>query len=432
MLNISRMRILFVNTSEHAGGAAIAAHRLMKALNRNHVKAQMLVRDRETTSPDVVTVRCKWLAKLKFLAERIGVLWANRFHTDRLFAVDPAFLGNDITRHPAFRKADIIHLHWVNQGMLSMSGLRKILRSGKPVVWTMHDMWPATGICHQADTCDGWQQGCGFCPLLWKGGRMNDLSHRTYQRKKQVFGEGSSIRFVACSNWLADIARQSPLLARNTVVCIPNPIDSRFFAPGDRSEARSRLGLPLDKYILLFVAYKATDKNKGIDYLREAVDIVCHRKPVLKEQLCVVPVGHEADTLKNSFACEACPQNYVSDEEVMRDLYHAADLLLMPTLMDNLPNTIVEAMACGIPCVGFRVGGLPQMINHGKNGYLADFRNAEDLAEGILQTLFTYSHTELSTAARRSAVCNYSEDAVAERYIDLYEEALDANQQNKG
>ena len=414
------MRVLLVNTSEHTGGASIAAKRLMKALNCNGVEAEMLVRDRLSTHPCIHALPRSPLLKLKFIMERAEIFLANRLSKQNLFAIDHASHGSDITHLPEFQRADIIHLHWVNQAMLSLKDVRKIIRSGKPVVWTLHDMWPCTGVCHQADTCEGWLNGCGHCPLL-RGNSANDLSHRTYVRKQRLFQEGP-VTLVACSNWLAEIARRAPILEGQQVVSIPNPIDTKYFHPQDKQAARRRLGLPLDKHILLFVAYKATDKNKGIDYLTEAIRIISQRNPQLAEQLCVVPVGHEAESLRHSFACEACPHDYVTHQETMLDLYNAADLLMMPTLMDNLPNTIVEAMACGVPCVGSDVGGLPQMITPGTDGYLARLRDADDFAHGIEQLLLHEDYAQMAAAARHKAVNAYSEEAVARKYIEIYEQ----------
>lgn len=414
------MRVLLVNTSEHTGGASIAAKRLMKALNSNGVEAEMLVRDRLSAHPQIHALPKSPLLKAKFVMERAEIFLANRLSKTNLFAIDHATHGSDITHLPEFQRADIIHLHWVNQAMLSLNGVRKIIRSGKPVVWTLHDMWACTGICHQADTCDRWLNGCGHCPLL-KGNCAYDLSHYTYKRKQKLFSEGK-VTFIACSNWLADIAQRAPLLKGQQVVSIPNPIDTRFFHPQDKKAARRRLGLPADKHLLLFVAYKATDKNKGIDYLRQAISIIKEQHPKLAEQLCVVPVGHEAESLRHAFACEVCPHDYVTEQQTMLDLYNAADLLMMPTLMDNLPNTIVEAMACGVPCVGSNVGGLPQMITHGIDGYLAHLRDAEDFAQGIEQLLLSSDYAQMSAAARQKAVTSYSEEAVARKYIEIYEQ----------
>lgn len=415
------MRVLLVNTSEKTGGAAIAANRLLEALNNHGARAEMLVRDKQTDNPRVHVLPPTPLHRFRFVAERGEIFVANKFRKNRLFEVDCATHGADITSLPQFREADVIHLHWVNQGMLSLKGIAKILRSGKRVVWTMHDMWPCTGICHQARVCEGWRTGCGSCPLLYGGGRPGDLSAWTYRRKAATYAI-APICFVACSDWLADIARQAPLLKGHTVESIPNPVNTSFYSPADRAAARRELGLPLDKKLLLFVAYRATDKNKGIDFLRDAVAVIARRYPDLRDTLGVLPVGREAETLRDAFACSAYPFNYVSDEHTMRTLYRAADILVMPTLQDNLPNTVAEAMACGVPCVAFRVGGLPQMIDHQKNGFLARYMDTEDLADGILATLFSMEWGQMSAEARRKAERAYSEQAVATRFMKVYGE----------
>ena len=137
-----RMRVLIINTSERIGGAAVAAGRLMESLKNNGIKAKMLVRDKQTDQISVVGLKGSWLHVWKFMWERIVIWKANRFKKNDLFAVDIANTGTDITSLPEFQQADVIHLHWINQGMLSLNTIRKILTSGKPVVWTMHAMWP--------------------------------------------------------------------------------------------------------------------------------------------------------------------------------------------------------------------------------------------------------------------------------------------------
>ena len=191
------MRILIVNTSEKAGGAAVAANRLMDALNNNGVKAKMLVRDKVTDDITVVglprSLRMQW----NFLWERWCIFCRLHFSRKNLFALDIANAGYDITSLPEFKEADIIHLHWINQGMLSLSEIGKILAAGKKVVWTMHDMWPFTGICHHAGTCTNFQHSCGNCPYL-KRASDNDLSNKIFLQKQQIYDKGK-ITFVACS-----------------------------------------------------------------------------------------------------------------------------------------------------------------------------------------------------------------------------------------
>ncbi len=416
------MRVLLVNTSELIGGAAIAASRLLHALNGHGVEATMLVRDKQTDNPRVLTLPHELRQRARFLAERADICLRNGLSKHNLFAIDTGRFGADITRLPAFERADIIHLHWVNQGLLSLGGLERVLRSGKRVVWTMHDMWPFTGICHQAGDCRKWLEGCGDCPLLNKPGRK-DLSRQVFHRKAKVYGR-HELTFAGCSDWLSGLARSAPLLAGQRVESVPNPLDVAFYKPADKQAVRRKLGLPEEKKLQLFVAYKVTDPNKGIGYLREAVAQLCANRPEWRDDLELVAVGREAEMLRHTMAVPVHAVTYVQDQGLMADYYRAADVLAMPTLMDNLPNTIAEAMACGTPCVGFRIGGLPQMIDNGENGFLAAYKNASDFSRCLERLLASSSPERFSVAARHKAVNTYSEQAVSERFASIYEQVL--------
>lgn len=414
------MNILLLSTSDTAGGAAIAARRLLFALNSAGHQAQMLVRDKAFPSPRISALPPSPLHRVRFVAERAEVFLNNRCSRQNLFAIDPATQGFDVTRLSLFQRADVVHLHWTSQAMLSLRTLERIVRSGKRIVWTMHDMWPLTGVCHQAGACTRWQQACGHCPLLHGGSSRCDLSSVTFQRKQRAYAAGR-IAFVGCSDWLADLARTAPLLQGQRVESIPNPIDTDFFAPAEAQAARRALGLPLEGRIVLFVAYKATDPYKGIDFLREAMKRIAAAHPHLAAQLCLVVVGKESETLPSTFPVDTRAVPLVTDPERMRTLYRAADVLAMPTLRDNLPNTIVEAQASGVPCVGFRVGGLPQMVTEGSTGHLVAPRDSEALADKLLHVLFASKREALTEACRHSALTTYSEAVVARRYTELYE-----------
>ena len=179
------MRVLIINTSERIGGAAIAANRLMEALKNNGIKTKMLVRDKQTDQISVVELKKSWWKVWQFIWERVVIWQANHFKKHNLFAVDIANTGTNITALPEFTQADVIHLHWINQGMLSLTDIRRIIQSGKPIVWTMHDMWPFTGICHYAGDCDKYATQCHNCPQLYKGSRK-DIAYRTFQKKKKL------------------------------------------------------------------------------------------------------------------------------------------------------------------------------------------------------------------------------------------------------
>ena len=388
------MRILIINTSERTGGAAVAANRLMEALKNNGVKAKMLVRDKETDSLTVCGLSAKWRTQWNFLWERF-VIWVHlHFQREHLFEMDIANCGVDITKMPEFEEADVIHLHWVNQGMLSLENIRKILATGKPVVWTMHDIWPATAICHYARGCEAFHTECKNCKLL---PGFVDLANKVWKRKLRML-EGQRVTYVACSKWLAEEARKSALLKGQVVTNIPNPIDTHVFHPLDKQKAREALGLPRDKRIILFVS---------------------------------AILGGHAEDVAAQLALPVHALGYVSKPQRIVEVYNSADVFVLPSLEDNLPNTLMEAMACGVPCVGFQVGGIPEMINHQQNGYVAKFRDVDDLAAGIRYVLDEADYAQLSKQCVMKVAHSYSQQSVANRYLEIYEAAMQPKQLNK-
>ncbi len=418
------MKVLLVNTSERTGGAAVACNRLMKALGRQGIDAQMLVRDKQSDLPEVTGLELgRWSLLWKFVWERIVIWKANHFKKNNLFSVDIANTGTDITKYPAFQEADIIHLHWINQGMLSLKNLERIFNSGKPVVWTMHDLWPATGICHHPRECNHYETHCHNCPLLLYHGSKHDLSFRTFEKKLKLM-QGKQVTFVACSQWLQGMAAKSALLQGQHIAFIPNPLNLNIFKPKDRQAARARLSLPTDKKLLLFGAVKATDKRKGIDYFIKACRLLVKQDTALKEQVGIVSFGMMSEGLRKVLPFEVYPQGYVTDDDTLTDIYSAVNAYITPSLEENLPNTIMEAMACGTPCIGFKVGGIPEMIDHQQNGYVAEYKSAEDLAEGIRWILCHKNIPELRQQAVQKVQRCYEESVVVQEFIQLYQNLL--------
>ena len=414
------MRVLIVNTSERTGGAAVAASRLMEALNNNGVKAKMLVRDKETDRLTVAAVPGQKRMQWCFLWERFVVWMRLHLKREHLFEVDIANCGADITQLPEFLEADVIHLHWVNQGMLSLKIIRKILDTGKPVVWTMHDIWPATAICHVALDCRRFEQQCCHCRLLPGGGSDNDLAAQTWRRKERMLS-GRQITFVACSEWLASEAKKSALLKGQRVERIPNPIDTHIYQPVDKKKAREAVGLPIEGRIILFASQRVTNPGKGMQYLLEACRLLAEQHPEKKDDMTVAILGGHAEEIAGQLPFRTCPLGYVNDEQRIVNIYNAADVFVLPSLSENLPNTIMEAMACGVPSVGFRVGGIPEEIEHQKTGYVAAYRDAEDLARGLHWILEEADYDTLSNACLHHVAACYSQQSVAKRYIEVYE-----------
>ena len=417
------MRVLIINTSERVGGAAIAANRLMEALKKNGVKVRMLVRDKQTDQMTVSTVPSSLMLPLKFLWERLCIFLSNHLKMCNIFQVDIANTGTDVTKMFEFEQADVIHLHWINQGFLSMGDLAKIMNSGKPVVITMHDMWYFTGICHYAGECNRYESSCHHCPLLYHGGRGKDLARKVFEQKQQLYAK-TRLAFVGCSRWIAELARKSQLTHGQFVVNIPNAIDVKVYHPTDKEEARIHRDLPSDKLLVLFGSQRITDERKGFQYLAEACDIIRKENPMLASRIGVVVLGGHSEEVKNLIPFDVYPVSYLSNEQDIMEMYNAVDLYVTPSLQDNLPNTIVEAMACGTPCVGFKVGGIPEMIDHKINGYVADYKNAQDLARGIQWCLQADRLPELSHQAQEKAINTYAEDKVAHLYTQVYEMML--------
>lgn len=415
-LNTVTMRILIVNTSELTGGAAVAASRLTEALINNGVKAKMMVTEKQSCSIHVTTMGASRLSMAwNFVFERF-VIWVNNLFSRRhLFAVSIANTGTDITKTDEFREADVIHLHWINQGMLSIRSIRRIMDSGKPVVWTMHDAWPCMGICHHPYDCRNYQQGCGNCRFLRRPG-AHDLSQRTMQRKLKAL-EGRKIYFVAVSNWLADIAKQSPITAGQTVSVVPNAISTAKFRPVDREKARQTLGLSADRQVILFGAARIDDPIKGFDYLCDALRLLKGRLMGESEQLLLILFGG----IKDERVLSKIPIDYRYIgyvKETLPTLYSAGDVVVSSSLYETFGQTLIEAQACGCVPVSFGNSGQRDIIDHKVSGYLADYKSAPSLADGIRWAL----EAHISPAdLRRRVVSRFSESVVARSYIRLYE-----------
>ena len=417
------MRVLIVNTSERKGGAALAANRLVEALNNNGVKAKMLVRDKETDNITVVGLGNAVKGRLNFLWERWCVYWNLHLGRKRLFELDIANTGYDITSLREFKEADVIHLNWINQGMLSIADIRKILESGKPVVWTMHDAWPATAICHYTQGCKAYTSTCRNCKMLPDNGGPKDLAYRVWKKKAAMI-DGQHISFVTCSRWLEGLAKKSALLTGQSITAIPNPIDTRVFCKKDQQEARKRAGLPLDKKIILFVSQRVNDRRKGMDFMIEAIDKMIAEHPEMKDTAAVAILGGHSEDFTGHLRLPAYPLGYVSDEKKIVDVYNSADVFVLPSLEDNLPNTVMEAMACGVPCVGFKVGGITEEIDNEKNGYVAQYSDSSDLAKGIYWVMEEADRAALSESAVKKVASSYSQHLIALKYIEVYNHAL--------
>ncbi|MNU79752.1 putative teichuronic acid biosynthesis glycosyltransferase TuaC [compost metagenome] len=412
------MKVLLINTFETQGGAAIACKRLYTALNkREELEVGLLVNERQTNDIGIVEVADtklkKFIRKYRFFLEK-GFFMLKEVSKKERFSFSTAFLGSDISKHSLVQEADILHIHWTNNSFLSHKNLEQLIRLNKPTVITMHDMWYFTGGCHYAGECTGFMRDCGNCKFL-KNPKAHDLSCQIKKRKEQIYAP--NITFVACSTWLADVAKTSSLLRTSKVMSIPNPIDTSVFTKQNKLESRSRFNLPVDKTLILYVAAKVDDERKGYKYLAAALKKLHDSDSTLKKNLEVIVMGNVKDREEIDFHFPTHFVGSLSKTDAIVSCYNAADLFIAPSLEDNLPNTIIESMACGTPVVAFNTGGIPDIIDHKNNGYLAEYKSAEDLINGIIWII---SEPEISNKCISKIENTFSENLVAEKFIQLY------------
>lgn len=380
------MKILHVNASDSVGGAAIAAMRHCRAMRATGIDAKLLCVVPQTDEPfvygiDSMTTLTEFMQKVY---GKLNHLKTKRFTPYATWSV--ADWGFDISKHPLVKQADEIWLHWINGGMLSVKSIEKILKLGKPVTWYLHDMWPLTGGCHYSLGCKGFEKECVACPLLYdRSGSTNptDISNDLMRKKLARWVGYPHLRIIAPSRWLTDLVHKSALFGgKNLTATLPNPLDTDLFAPLPKAEARNRLNLPADRPLILFGAHNVNDPYKGMHYLIEAL-------PLLKDSGAeFIVFGHSSQDLSaDSLPVKIHSIGSVSSAEKLRQIYSAADLFVTPSLADNYPNVLVEAMACGTPCVGFNIGGIPEIIHDGISGLIAPDITSEALAQTITRAL---------------------------------------------
>jgi len=284
-------------------------------------------------------------------------------------------------------------------------------------------MWVFTGGCHYSRDCTHYQQSCGNCTEFLKNPSPTDLSNQVWKTKQEIF-QNANITIVACSNWLAEKAKMSTLLKGKKIVSIPNPIDTLLFKPTEKSIAQQHFQLDTNKRYILFAAAKISDVRKGFVYFKEALAILKKEYSVDNKEVELIIFGQA-----NANDFEALPFKVnvlgkLSDLSEIALAYSSASVFVVSSLEDNLPNTIMESLACATPVVGFETGGIPEMIEHQKNGYLATFKSAEELAKGIYWTLFEANYEVLCRNSRQKVIENYAEEVVAKQYQALYESLL--------
>ena len=433
------MNILYLNTSDTNGGAARAAMRIMRGVQQRGQECCMLVKHKLSDNDSVVSLQqyvpnnplhnvLDWCTQ-KLKNKYQHYLWHKYTNQDTSYKSDLRS-----TRMYGALQAwdyDVLHLHWINQRFLPLAELTKL---HKPIVWTLHDSWPFCGVCHYFLDCEGYQRQCGNCPQLHSQD-SHDLSYQVWRKKKEIYKK-LDLHIVSPSHWLADCARQSSLFAGCDVRVIPNGIDTNIFRPLSWGEINANLipaqkrnvavshilraGEKAEKPVILYGAVNAaTDRRKGFSSLLSALQILDTQG--FKATLIVFG-ANETDLPLHFENIDVTFVGYVSDIDTLVALYNLADVMVVPSLTENLSCAIMESLSCGTPVCCFNIGGNGDMVEHTLNGYLAAENDCTDMANGIRECI---AHSiEWGTSARESVLRKYAIDIVAKQYVDLYDEVV--------
>ena len=407
------MKIVIINRSDALGGAAIASMRLCNALRDAGADARMLVLDRRTDDENVQAVGSSLGNRYRFLAERLGIFLRNGMQRDKLFLIDTASHGVDLSHHLWVKDADIVVLGWVNQAMLSLDDVSRLASLGKPLVWVMHDMWNATGVCHHYGECRGLQEQCEQCPLLPSGSR---LALRTWQRKHELY-QKSNIHFVAVSEWLKRVCRESSLMRDYDISVIPNAIDVASFNHEFLDD--NPWGVEEGRQVMVMGAARLDDPIKGFDRLTAALQWILKNRPDEASRIHMVLYGALRDaSLLQTIPVPYTYLGYVSD---IQNVYRHAHIVVSPSVSESFGYTAVEGMACGCVPVTTGGGGQRDIVSHLINGFVTSSLDSETFAQGLIWAL----DNPLSRKQQHDWIASrFDQSVVAQLHLNLYNQLI--------
>ena len=420
------IKVLSVCTSDTSGGAARAAYRIHLSLLGLGVDSRMLVKEKHSDDDRVVALDSfKPHDDFHKAVEWVGNKCKNKIQHYRWnrYPQSEQYYMSDLrggSLYGALQQMDydVLHLHWINQRFVDLNQLPKDV----PIVWTLHDSWAFCGVCHYFMDCNRYEEACGCCPHLHSE-KQNDLSHAVWFKKAQIY-KHLNLHIVTPSRWLGGCASRSSLLGQFPMTVIPNCLDVNEFRPYRDDEIvprwkemqANRAG---KRYILYGAVNAARDKRKGFAYLLSALDMLVQRG--YGNDIELVVFGANRSELGVDLNIPIHCVGHVGRTDELVSLYSMAGVMVVPSLSEVFGQTASEALACGLPVVSFRDTGVQEIVDHKIDGYLAEMKNAEDLAEGILWCLNNNADNALGKAGRKSVVERYTYDAVGTQYKQLYE-----------
>ena len=398
------------------GGAYRAAKRINWALNNIGVDSKILILFKRKEEPNINSF---YKSNMQIFFHKI-IYMASVSKLKKYNIIGNIYeskIGVNILKNKLMKSADIINIHWVNDGMLSYNGIKRLgEKTGKRIVWTLHDMYAFTAGCYYSNGCDEYKRGCTHCHYIENNNQAQTYITSLFRKKKDALKE--NVSFVGCSNWISGCANESIISKNCLVETIPNPIDLKIFYPRrDFSRVYQRYMIPMGKKIILFGAMSAfSDKRKGYGYLLKALEFVENKK-----EYHIIVFGGKNDFLL-PVNMEYTNIGVINNDDDLAMIYSAADVFIAPSIQENLSNTVMESLACGTPVVAFNIGGMPDLIEHQKNGYLARLYDSEDLAEGI--QFCSKNKKDLSCICLKLVNERFNYKIIGEKYLKHYKKKV--------
>lgn len=404
------MNLLIVNTSD-VGGAANACFRLHNGLLNENINSKVLISKKIKDYKHTFVYKSNFfsffiLKIISYLKYKIRL--RNRPEELELFSFPTSIF--DISKTDLYKEASIVNLHWVARFV----DYKFFKKNKKPIVWTLHDMNAFTGGEHYDEEYLGIDEK-GF-PIRRE---LSISEKKTFAKiiayKRKYISQIDNLTIVAPSQWLANEARKCTIFQGRDVYCIPNGLNSEIFSPKDKDYSRTLLNIPRDKKVLLFVADSIANSRKGFIFLKKALE------KIEDPNLILCAIGKTESTV--SSINNIIELGSINDEVLLSYVYSAADVFIIPSLMDNLPNTVLESLFCGTPVIGFPIGGIPDMIQDGTNGYLTENISVQSLIKTI-QKFLENPHVFNRKEIREDAVKKYDQSIQAKKYLELFENIL--------
>lgn len=414
---MAKISVLHISHFDNVGGSGRSAYKIHCGLRKLGFESKMLVRTRATSDEDVGLIRSGWSR----LADKAASLLTETLALQYIYLPS----SDRLLDHPWYRAAHVVQLYNLHGNYFSPRVLPRISRQ-KRLVWRLSDMWPMTGHCAHSGPCDQWQTGCRRCPHLDAYPRLKwDTASVLWNWKRRLYRR-CDIHFVAPSRWIERRARASLLLAPFPISIIRNGVDCGVFKPMARGPCRATLGIQPGGQGVLFLAQNLRDSHKGATLFLEAMQRLCQSS---NGDFFVMLVGAGAAPFPAQLPCPVWRHGQIHDDHLLALVYNAADLIVHSAPVENLPNSLLEAMACGRPAVAFDVGGVAELVDHRQNGFLAPAADTDQLAAGVRWVLADGARWQcLSRRCRQRVLCDYSLSGQTESFAWLYRRLLAARE----